>query len=248
MMKIREVSRRTGITIRTLQYYDTIGLLRPAEITEAGYRLYDETDLERLQQILLFRELQFPLKEIRRILDSPGFDRDRALQQQIELLTLKKEHIENVIELARKIQQQGVEPLTFEAFDTKKIDDYAERAKAEWGGTAAWREYEEKSKGRSREETAAVTEGMMAIFREFGAIRDSVPADSKQAQELVKKLQAFITEHFYTCTVEILRSLGAAYAAGGEMSQNIDQSAGEGTARYAGEAVQVYCSACGNQH
>ena len=91
MRTVNEVSKLTGVSIRTLQYYDSIGLLRPSEYTDAGYRLYDDTSLERLQQILLFRELEFPLKEIRNILASPAYDKDRALQQQIELLELKKQ-------------------------------------------------------------------------------------------------------------------------------------------------------------
>ena len=93
-MTVNEVSKLTGVSIRTLHYYDEIGLLHPSEITEAGYRLYDDTALERLQQILLFRELEFPLKEIKGVLDAPNFDRNRALEQQIELLTMKKEHLE----------------------------------------------------------------------------------------------------------------------------------------------------------
>ena len=90
MKTVKEVSELTGVSIRTLHYYDSIGLLRPTEITESGYRLYDDTALERLQQILLFRELQFPLKEIKEILDSPNFDKDKCLEQQITLLQLKK--------------------------------------------------------------------------------------------------------------------------------------------------------------
>ena len=90
MMTVNEVSKLTGVSIRTLQYYDTIGLLKPDGYTASGYRLYDDTALERLQQILLFKELEFPLKEIKRIIDAPDFDRDKALSQQIELLTMKK--------------------------------------------------------------------------------------------------------------------------------------------------------------
>ena len=100
-MTVNEVSKLTGVSIRTLHYYDQIGLLQPTGITESGYRQYDDTALERLQQILLFRELEFPLKEIKKILDSDGFDRKKALEQQIELLTLKKEHLENLITFAR---------------------------------------------------------------------------------------------------------------------------------------------------
>ena len=93
MMTVHEVSRLTGVSIRALHHYDRIGLLRPAEVTAAGYRLYDDAALERLQCILLFRELEFPLREIRDIVDSPAFDRRKALDQQVRLLRLKKEHL-----------------------------------------------------------------------------------------------------------------------------------------------------------
>ena len=94
MMTVNEVSKLAGVSIRTLQYYDSIGLLKPAEYTESGYRLYDDAAMERLQQILLFRELEFPLKEIKEIVTRPDFDKQKALEQQIELLTMKKEHLE----------------------------------------------------------------------------------------------------------------------------------------------------------
>ena len=90
MMTVHEVSKLTGVSIRTLQYYDRIGLLHPARYTDAGYRLYDDTALETLQQFLLFRELEFSLSEIRQIIQNPSFDRRKALDQQIELLQLKK--------------------------------------------------------------------------------------------------------------------------------------------------------------
>ena len=107
MMTVNEVSKLAGVSIRTLQYYDSIGLLKPAEYTESGYRLYDDAAMERLQQILLFRELEFPLKEIKEIVTRPDFDKKKALEQQIELLTMKKEHLENLIDFARGIQNGG---------------------------------------------------------------------------------------------------------------------------------------------
>ena len=120
MMTVNEVSKLTGVSIRTLQYYDTIGLLKPIEYTESGYRLYDDTSLERLQQILLFKELEFPLKEIKKIIDAPNFDRNKALEQQIDLLTMKKEHLENLISFARGIKGIGVKYMDFKVFDTRK--------------------------------------------------------------------------------------------------------------------------------
>lgn len=89
MMTVNEVSKLAGVSIRTLQYYDSIGLLKPAAYTESGYRLYDDAAMERLQQILLFRELEFPLKDIKEIITRPDFDKKKALEQQIELLTMQ---------------------------------------------------------------------------------------------------------------------------------------------------------------
>ncbi|MDO5134040.1 MAG: MerR family transcriptional regulator [Eubacteriales bacterium] len=240
MMTINKVSKLTGVSIRTLQYYDKIGLLHPADHTEAGYRLYDDAALETLQQILLFRELEFPLKDIKEIISSPDFDRSKALSQQIELLKLKKEHIENLIDLAIEIKAMEVKQLTFDAFDTRKIDEYAAQAKASWGTTPAYKEYEEKSKGRTKEETLQIHQGMIDIFAEFGKIRDTDPA-AEEAQTLVKKLQDYITEHMYTCTKEILSGLGKMYAGGGDFTKNIDSYGGEGTAEFSSRAIEKYC-------
>ena len=134
-----------------------------------------------------------------------------------------------------------MKPLKFDVFDTRKIDEYAEQAKAAWGNTPAYREYEQKSKGRSKGQTTEISNRLMDIFAEFGAIKSGKSPDSAEAQALVGKLRDFISAHFYTCTVDILRSLGMAYAGGGEMTANINRYAGEGTAEFAGEAVRIYC-------
>ena len=242
MWTVHEVSEMTGLSIRALWYYDRIGLLRPAARTEAGYRLYDETALETLQQILLFRELEFPLKDIRRIIRSPSFDRDKALEQQIGLLELKKEHLEKLIGLARAVRSEGVKTMMdFSAFDTKQMDEYAAKAKESWGETSAYLEYEQKARGRSRDETMELSRQMMDIFSEFGTIKGGDPA-SEEAQALVRKLQDFISANYYTCTDTILSGLGRMYAAGGEMTGNIDRSGGEGTAAFAAHAIQIHCS------
>lgn len=129
MMTVNEVSRLTGVSIRTLQYYDKMGLLKPTEHTAAGYRLYDNRALEKLQQILLFRELEFSLKDIKQIMDAPGFDRQKALEQQIEVLILKKQRLENLIALACGIKKNGEKYMDFSAFDTSKIQEYKKRQK-----------------------------------------------------------------------------------------------------------------------
>lgn len=242
MMIVNEVSRLTGVSIRTLQYYDKIGLLPPADYTEVGYRLYDDETLQKLQIILLFRELEFPLKDIRRIIESPVFDREKALEQQIHILELKKEHIENLIDLARGVKKSGVKDMTdFTAFDTAKIDDYIAKAREYWGDTAAFKEFEEKNADRASEENAGINTELMKIFAQFGGMKDMDPASPK-VQKQVKKLQDYITDKFYKCTNTILSSLGHAYSAEGEMNRNIDKAGGKGTGEFVDKAIQIYCS------
>ncbi|MBQ5675726.1 MAG: MerR family transcriptional regulator, partial [Lachnospiraceae bacterium] len=221
-------------------HYDEIGLLKPTSTTEAGYRLYDDTALERLQHILLFRELQFPLKDIKAILDSPDFERNKALEQQIELLTMKKEHLENLILFARGIKLLGVRYMDFSVFDTKKMDEYAAQAKENWGKTDAYKEFEEKSKNWTEDSQKEMMLKFMEVFAEFGQMKDLDPADEK-VQVQVKKLQDYITEHFYNCTNQILSGLGHMYAGGGEFTENIDSYGGEGTAEFTHRAIEIYC-------
>lgn len=240
MMTVNQVSKLTGVSVRTLQYYDSIGLLKPSGYTEAGYRLYDDTALERLQQILLFRELEFPLKEIKIIIDAPDFDRNKALQQQIELLTMKKEHLENLIDFARGLKLIGVRKVDFKAFDTKKLDEYSRRAREQWGKTPEYKEFEEKTAGQSADEQRSMAEEFMQIFAEFGQMMGLAPSE-ETVQTQVKKLQDYITDHFYTCTKEILGGLGKMYCAGGEFTENIDNAGGTGTAQFTAEAIEIYC-------
>jgi len=241
MMTVNEVSKLTGVSIRTLQYYDSIGLLKPNDYTESGYRLYDDTALERLQQILLFKELEFPLKEIKEIIDAPNFDRNKALEQQIELLTIKKEHFENLINFAREIRMLGVKKMDFTVFDTKKIAEYSKRAKEQWGKTPEYKEFEEKAKKRTDEDEKNMLNEFMQIFVEFGQMMSLDPGDEK-VQLQVKKLQDYISEHFYACTTKILGSLGKMYSGGGEFTENIDKAGGVGTAEFSSRAIEVYCN------
>jgi hypothetical protein len=130
--------------------------------------------------------------------------------------------------------------MDFSAFDTKKMDEYAAKAKEAWGNTPAYREFEQKTKGQSKAETMEAGRQMMVIFAEFGATRNGDPA-SPEAQALVRKLQGFISDHYYTCTDQILSGLGQMYAAGGEMTDNIDRYGGEGTADFASRAIRIFC-------
>ena len=233
------------MSIRTLQYYDSIGLLKPAGYTDADYRLYDDAAIERLQMILLFKELEFPLKDIKKIIDSPSFDKKKAVEQQIELLTLKREHIDNLLNLARGIKEIGVNKvMDFTAFDKEKMDEYAKKAKETWGHTEAYKEYEEKNKGRTDADNKNLMKDLMKdlmlIFTEFGGMKEMDPSD-EIPQKQVKKLQDFISKNMYNCTNEILSGLGKAYAAEGEMRDNIDKAGGEGTGVFGSKAIEIYC-------
>lgn len=240
MKTIKAVSKIAGISVRTLQYYDKIGLLHPTDYSDIGYRLYSDNDLITLQHILLFKELEFPLNEIKEIINSDNFDRDIALEQQIKLLTLKKEHLENLILFAKGVKLLGVDYMNFSAFDTKKIDEYAKKAKESWGHTNEFKEFEEKQKNRSAEATKTVNQQLMMIFAEFGKVK-SENHDAEVVQALVKKLQNYISDNFYRCSNEILSDLGKMYAGGGDFTKNIDEFAGEGTAVFVNKAIEYYC-------
>ena len=240
MKTVKEVSRITGVSVRTLHHYDAIGLLKPTQITEAGYRLYDDTALKRLQSILLFRELEFPLQEIKDILDRPNFDPTDALEDQIHLLELRKQHLDKLISHARNIQQTGVISMNFKPFDTTEMDNYAAEAKAKWGKTDAYKEYEQKAAGQNKEKQKFDGDALMAKFAEIGKLRNLAP-DAPEVQEAVAGIQAFITAHYYNCTKQIFAGLGQMYVADDRFRQNIDAVGGDGTAEFVSRAIEVYC-------
>ena len=120
MKSISQVAKLTGVSIRTFQYYDEIGLLKPSELTAAGYRMYDDNTLQTLQQILLFKELGFPLKEIKEILEKPDFDRIAAFKKQKELFLLKRARLDRLIQLLERLEK-GEQCMSFKEFD---LSDY----------------------------------------------------------------------------------------------------------------------------
>ena len=240
MKTVNEIAQLAHTSVRTLHHYDAIGLLKPTEITEAGYRLYDDAALERLYLILLFRELEFPLKDIQVILDAPDFDRNRVLEQQVELLKAKVKHLQSCIHLANGIKLMGVKNLKFKNWDPNKIDEYSAQAETLYGKTEAWKEYSEKAKGRSKGQEQALGDGIMELFTKLGTMKKLSP-EAPEVQTWVKELQSYITEHFYNCTPQILQGLGEMYAGGGSMTENIDAAGGAGTGEFARDAIQIYC-------
>ena len=236
LMSVHEVAALTDITARTLHYYDEIGLLKPAKVTEAGYRMYDDAALGRLQNILLFRELEFPLKEIKAILDSPDFDPSEAIAQQIRLLELQYKHLGELIAFTREIQKKGAAAMNFDVFDKSEIEKYEEEVKAKWGNTKAYQEYRQKDITRDKEGYGKLADEMMTMFSELGRLKHLSP-DAHEVQEKISALQQFITDHYYVCTDEILRGLGEMYVCDERFKNNIDKAGGAGTADFVRQAI-----------
>ena len=239
MMTVAQISKRTGVSVRTLHHYDQIGLLKPSEVTEAGYRLYDEAALDKLYMILVYRELGLSLHDIGGILDAPDYDRNRVLEHQIKLMQDRIDKLQNRISLAKGMLMLGVNYMDFEGFDPKKIDEYSQQAKVLYGKTEAYKEFEQKQKSRTKEQEKDLSAQVMALFTNLGKLRPCAP-DSEKAQNWASELQAFFTEHFYTCTPQILKSLAESYAGGGSMTENIDKAGGEGTGAFAKQVIDIY--------
>lgn len=239
MKTVKEVSRLSGVSVRTLHHYDNIDLLKPAKVTEAGYRLYDDAAMQRLYLILIFREFGLPLKQIKDLLDGPEEHRNRLLEKQIRQMQRKVSKLNDQIAFANGISVLGVNYMNFEGFNPNEMDDYSAQAKTLYGKTDAYKEYEHKSKNRSKQQEQDLGAQVMDFFAKLGSLRPCQP-DSEAAQNWAKELQAFFTANYYTCTPQILRCLAESYAGGGSMTENIDRAGGPGTGAFAKEVIDLY--------
>lgn len=239
--KIKEVAKITGVTVRTLQYYDKIGLLPPAETNEKGYRLYDENSLGTIAEILFFRELDFPLAEIKAIMNAPGYSRQHALERHRDLLIEKNRRLEGLIDMLDDILEG--EKMSFEKFDMKEIEAHKEQYKQEveerWGDSDAYKESTRRANSYNSEDWERITAEQNEIMQAFGDMREGDPG-SDDAQALVARWQAFITNNFYECSNEILAGLGQMYIADPRFTKNIDNF-GAGTAAFKAKAIEIYC-------
>lgn len=239
MKTVKEMSMLTGVSVRTLHHYDTIDLLKPTQVTEAGYRLYDDVALEKLYMILVFRELGLSLRQIADILHAPDYDRNRCLEKQIKLMQERIGKLQDRIALAKGMLILGVKHMDFNGFDPKKLDEYSTQAKALYGKTDAYKEFQQKAKTRTKEQEKDLNAQVMDFFAKLGNMRPCAP-DSEAAQSWAKELQTFFTKNFYTCTPQILSSLAESYAGGGSMTENIDKVGGAGTGAFAKEVIDIY--------
>ena len=238
-MLIKEFDRFTGVSVRTLHYYDEIGLLKPAFVDKStGYRYYDVKSLLRMQEILFFRELDFSLKSIAEILSSPDYDVRKSLNEQKILLTLKKERLERLI---ASIDDAMKGENVMRAFDHSEFDKYKEEVQEKWGKTAAYQEHVERTRDYSQQKWNNLSDGMNQIMSEFACcVNRNLKPDACEVQNLVEKLQNYISENFYRCTKEILAGLGQMYVTDERFKSNIDKHA-SGTAAFICAAIEVYC-------
>ena len=234
-MQIKEFAELTGVSVRTLHYYDEIGLLNPSEVdAQNGYRFYDEKSLERMRVILFYRELDFSLKTIAEILSSPEYDKQQALSRQRKLLLSKKERLEQLIAAIDSVEKGEDFMKTNNDYEALK-NQYAEEVKQRWGNTDAYKESQKRNTDFSK--SAALLD---AVFEEFAELnRSGTSPNDEPAKKQEKKLQQCITDNLYTCTNEILAGLGQMYVADERFQKNIDRH-GEGTAEYISECIKSY--------
>lgn len=240
-LTISEAAKLSGVSVRTLRYYDQIGLLKPTEISENGYRYYGEEALAKLQQILFFRELEFPLSQIVELLEKVQSKSD-ILEKQRELLLLKRRRLTNLINLLDQTMK-GECNMSFREFDMADIDEakqkYAKEVKERWGSSKAYKESCKKTEKYQKSDWDRVTKEGEDIMASFAEILDSDP-NGMEARTLVLKWKEYISRNYYECTEEILCGLGKMYVADERFTQNIDKH-GTGTAKFMSKAIEAYC-------
>jgi len=248
--KVKEVADLVGISVRTLHHYDEIGLLKPESISSAGYRLYTDSNLERLQQILFFKELDFNLQEIKKILDNPNFDREKALLLHKELLIKKKERLEQIIKSVDKTMESirgGIDmnkKEMFESFDMTEIEKhqekYAEETKQKYGSTDAYKESQRRTSKYNKEDWASIMQKGSENYVRLAALMDSKTPSDPEVQEVIAACRQHITNSFYNCTPEIFRGLADLYVMDERFTANIDKTK-PGLAKFLSEGIIIYC-------
>lgn len=247
MYQIGEVAKLARVTVRQLHHYDEIGLLAPSARSEAGYRLYTDADLERLQQILFYRALEFPLEEIARIMNDPDFDRQGALLQQRELLAARAQQLAALLDLIDKTITEARLPkerrtmnnkTMFEVFPDMK-PEYLEEAEQRWGDTDAWQQsarqaanYTKADWEKMKQEMEAVQVGLENVFTA------GYSPDSRKAIEAVEAARLLIQRWHYDCSRQFHASLTAMTSNDERFIKNIDRKC-PGLAAFIHEAAKA---------
>ncbi|MFJ3090765.1 MerR family transcriptional regulator [Streptomyces sp. NPDC086838] len=217
---VGQVAGFAGVTVRTLHHYDTIGLLSPGGRSHAGHRRYDDADLDRLQQILFYRELGFPLDEIADLLDDPDADPREHLRRQHALLSHRIEELQRMaaaVETAMEARRMGIN-LTpeekFEVFGDKDPDQYAEEAERRWGGTDTYAESQRRAARYTKEDWQRIKTEVASWGERYDALMEAgEPAGGERATDLAEEHRLHICTWYYECTYEIHRGLGEMYVA-----------------------------------
>jgi DNA-binding transcriptional MerR regulator len=248
---VSEVSELANVTVRTLHHYDEIGLLSPAARSDAGYRLYSRADLERLQEVLVWRQLGFSLTEIRRLLDDPGHDRLGAVRQQLELIGRKIERLgatARALEAAlaaHENESDAQEATMFEGFEST---DYELEARERWGDSAAHSESAARTAGYGEREWREIAAESGQINADFAAsMAAGEPAGGERAQAIAKRHREHISRWFYPCSPELHCGLGELYVADARFAANFE-SHHAGLAAYVRDAIAAGASASGPPH
>jgi MerR family transcriptional regulator, thiopeptide resistance regulator len=240
---VGEVADLTGVTVRALHHYDSMGLLRPSQRNEAGYRFYDPADLERLQRILFYRELGFSLANIGAILSDPKMNAAAHLRRQHKLLKDQIRRLQAMVaavEHTMEVQKMGIS-LTpeerFEVFGEFSPEDYAEEAEQRWGNTDAYVQSQKRAASYSKDDWLRIkSEGSELEARFAAALRNGVVTDSKEAMQLAEEHRQQITKNFYDCSLQMHKGLAEMYVADPRFQAHYDEIA-PGLAEYVREAI-----------
>ncbi|MEU8993216.1 MerR family transcriptional regulator [Streptomyces caniferus] len=240
---VGQVAAFAGVTVRTLHHYDEIGLLPPGERSHAGHRRYGEDDLDRLQQILFYRELGFPLDEVAALLDDPHTDPQEHLRRQYDLLTGRigrlqemAAAVEHAME-ARRMKVRLTPEEKFEVFGDFDPDAHAAEAEERWGGTDAYEESRRRTAAYTKDDWQRLTARFDALHRRMAdLLARGVPADSEAAMEAAEEHRRFISEAYYDCTHERHSGLGEMYVTDGRFTA-IYEAIRPGLAGYLRDAI-----------
>ncbi|MFJ5899928.1 MerR family transcriptional regulator [Streptomyces sp. NPDC093064] len=240
---VGQVAGFAGVTVRTLHHYDDIGLLVPGERSHAGHRRYGDADLDRLQQILFYRELGFPLEEVAALLDDPEANPGAHLRRRHELLTARIEKLKKMaaaVEKAMEARRMGID-LTpeerFEVFGDHDPEQYTDEVRQRWGDTEAYRQSQRRTASYTKEDWKRLTEEQDAIHRRMAALLDAgTPAGSEAAMDVAEEHRRFISGSYYDCGHEMHTCLAQMYVADPRFTATYEKIR-PGLAAYLREAI-----------
>jgi DNA-binding transcriptional MerR regulator len=229
-LKVSEVARLAGVSVRTLHHYDEIGLLRPSGRSQAGYRLYADKDLRKLQQVLFFKELGFPLEEIQRIVNDRAFDLKAGLLMQRQLLIEKSVRIQALIravDAALESLERGTtmsKEEMFEVFGDLDPSKYEDEVQQRWGETDAYRESKKRTARYKKQDWLQLKAEGDAITQKLAELMSAgVKASDTRAMDVAEEHRRYISRWFYPCSPEMHRGLGEMYVADSRFTENIDK-------------------------